>query len=140
MKNALFTLALLLISLGAFAQTAFTKATLDAILQDYQKNPHSFFERNCSPDFRYISTDGSFQYFQEILNASVNDKIVANEIQDQRIIQSGDVAVVSGIHVQERPTYTRRVAVTYTFQRQNGRWMFVASQQNNISMVSPDQK
>ena len=140
MKNSLFTLALLLISAGAFAQTAFTKATLDAILQDYQKNPHSFFERNCSPGFRYITTDGSFKYFQDILNGSATDKIVANEIQDQQIVQSGDVAVVSGIHAQERPTSTRRVAVTYTFQRQNGRWMFVASQQNNLAKVSPDQK
>lgn len=143
MKAKLFTLFLLLTSAVSFAQPAFTKATLDGILKDYQKNPHGFFERSCSPDFRYIATDGSFKYLPDLLKASVNDKLIANEIRDQRIVQSGDVAVVSGIHVQERmgadgsSKVVRQVACTYTFQQQKGngsvpRWMFVASHQSDI--------
>ena len=125
MKNPLLLLVLLLTSVATFAQTAFTKATLDGILKDYQKNPHSFFERSCPPDFRYIATDGSFKFLPELLKGSVNDKLIANEIEEQKIIQSGDVAVVSGIHVQERKAADgtkaiRRVACTYTFQRQKG--------------------
>lgn len=143
MKTQFFTLALLLMSTASFAQTAFTKATLDGILKDYQKDPHGFFEHSCPPDFRYIATDGSFKFLPELLKGSVNDKVLANEIQEPKIVQSGDVAVVSGIHVQERKAAdgtknSRQVACTYTFQRQKGsgsalRWMFVASQQNDIA-------
>lgn len=133
----------LLSSASSFAQTAFTKATLDEILKDYQKDPHGFFERSCPPDFRYIATDGSFKFLPELLKGSVNDKVLANEIKEQRIIQSGDVAVVSGIHVQERmdangAKSVREVACTYTFQRQKRndsapRWMFLASHQSNTA-------
>lgn len=149
MKTKYLTLALLLLSTAAFAQTAFTKATLDGILKDYHKNPHDFFVSYCSPDFRYTNMDGSFGYLPELLKASVNDKVETSEILDQKIIQSGDVAVVSGIHVQERKAAdgtknTRRVVCTYTFQRQGGngsatRWRFVAAQQGNIASNQPDQ-
>lgn len=149
MKTQFVTLALLLTSAASFAQTAFTKATLAGIMKDYQKDPHGFFERSCPPDFRYIATDGSFKFLPELLKGSVNDKLIANEIQEQKIIQSGDVAVVSGIHVTDRidtdgTKVIRQVACTYTFQRQkrNGsapRWMFVASQQSNITTASADQ-
>lgn len=149
MKTYYFTLTLLLTGATSFAQTAFTKATLDGILQDYQKDPHGFFERSCPPDFRYIATDGSFKFLPELLKGSVNDKLIANDIREQKIIQSGDVAVVSGIHIQERKAVDgtkaiHRVACTYTFQRQKGngsapRWMFVASQQSNITAASSDQ-
>ncbi len=135
MKTRFITLVLLLMSTATFAQTAFTKATLDGILNEYQTNPHDFFKRSCSPDFRYIATDGSFKFLPELLKGSVNDKLIANQIQEQKIIQSGDVAVVSGVHVQERLgadgiKAVRQVACTYTFQRQNGngsspRWMSI---------------
>lgn len=143
MKHSLLLLVLLLTSVATYAQTAFTKATLDGILKDYHKNPHDFFERYCSPDFRYTNTDGSFGHLPELLKASVNDKVETSEILDQKIIQSGDVAVVSGIHVQERRAADgtkniRQVACTYTFQRQKGngsapRWMFVASHQSDVA-------
>lgn len=147
MKTPVFILTLLLTSVVGFAQTAFTKATLDGILATYQKNPHEFFKNYCSSDFRYIATDGSFMYLPELLKASVNSKVLSNEIVESKIVQSGDVAVVSGIHVEDRlnddgSKTTTRVPCTYTFQRQKGngpaaRWMFVASQQNNIANDLP---
>lgn len=147
MKHSLLLLVLLLTSVATYAQTAFTKATLDGILKEYQKDPHGFFERYCPPDFRYINRDGSFAYLQELLKGSLNSKVLANEIQDQKIVQSGDVAVVSGIHVADRidtdgTKYNTRIACTYTFQRQKGngsapRWMFVASHQSNVAKDSP---
>ncbi|MCY7353293.1 MAG: nuclear transport factor 2 family protein [Cytophagaceae bacterium] len=142
MKKPLLLLALLLTSAATFAQSAFTKATLEGILNDYHKNPHDFLESYCPPDFRYITPDGSFRYLPQLLKGSVNDKVETSQILDQKIIQSGDVAVVSGIHEQKRVATdgtktTRRVACTYTFKRQaeNGsapQWKFVASQQNDI--------
>ena len=82
-------------------------------------------------------------YLPELLKVSVNDKVEATEIMESKIVQSGDVAVVSGIHVQNRlndngSKITTRVPCTYTFQRQKGngsapRWLFVASQQSNIA-------
>lgn len=149
MKTYYFTLTLLLTSAASFAQTAFTKATLDGILKDYQKNPHDFFKRACPPDFRYIAPDGSFKFLPELLKGSVNDKVSANEIQEQKIIQSGDVAVVSGTHVVDRIAVdgtktTTRIPCTYTFQRQGGtgsasQWKFVASQHTAIVQNQPDQ-
>ena len=142
MKTQFVTLALLLISASSFAQTTFTRLTLDGILKDYQKNPHDFFEHSCPSDFRYTGTDGSFKLLPELLKGSVNDKVSSNEIQDQKIIQSGDVAVVSGIHVVNRiapdgKKSVSKVACTYTFKRQqeNGsasQWKFVASQHTAI--------
>lgn len=147
MKTKFLILALLLLSAATFAQSAFTKATLAGILNDYHKNTHDFFVNYCVPDFRYINADGTFVYLPELLKTSVNDKVETSEILDQKIIQSGDVAVVSGIHVQERKAADgtkdiRRVACTYTFQRQGGndsaaRWKFVASQQSKIVPKSP---
>ena len=140
MKTNLFTLALLLISAGSFAQTAFTQATLNEILTEYQTNSKAFFTNRLSADFRYITPKGAYQNRNDIVVQDVQ-KILKVEIADAVIFQSGDLAVVSGIHKTERSgpdgnPVMGQVACTYTFQRRQDKWMFVASQQTSMLSAS----
>ena len=136
MKTKLFALALLLISTATFAQKPFTQATLNEIQEEYKTNSKAFFTKWLSDDFRYTNPKGVFQNRQDIV-AQDAQKILKVEIAQPVIFQSGDLAVVSGIHRTERVgengnPVTGQVACTYTFQRRQGKWMFVASQQTTI--------
>ena len=136
MRTKLFTLALLLISAVSFAQTAFTKVTLDEILTEYKTNSKAFFMNRLSDDFRYTTPNGTYQTRKDILGGDPQ-KILRTEIAEPVIFQSGDLAVVSGIHRVERTgsdgnPVMGQIACTYTFQRRVNKWMFVASQQTTI--------
>ena len=135
MKTTFLFLALL-ISAGSFAQTAFTQATLNEISAEYQTNSKAFFTNRLSPDFRFTTAKGTYQTRNDIV-AGPAQKILKTEILEPVIFQSGDLAVVSGIHKTERPgpngnPFVGRVACTYTFQRRDNKWLFVASQQTAI--------
>jgi hypothetical protein len=141
MKTKLFTLALLLMSAGSFAQTAFSQATLDEILAEYKANSKAFFTNRLSEDFRYTNAQGAYLGRKEAVSWNAQ-KILKTEIAETVIFQSGELAVVSGIHKTERTGQNGnpvmgQVACTYTFLRRAGKWMFVASQQNNITSTSP---
>ena len=101
MKTNLFTLTFLLVSGAGFAQTAFTQATLNDVLAEYQANSKAFFTNRLSADFRYITPKGAYQNRNDIVVLDVQ-KILKVEITDAVIFQSGDLAVVSGIHKTER--------------------------------------
>ena len=51
MKTKLLTVALLLISVSAFAQKAFDKSTFDALMNRYAQDPVKFLKTETSPDF-----------------------------------------------------------------------------------------
>lgn len=136
MKTNLFTLTFLLVSGAGFAQTAFTQATLNDVLAEYQANSKAFFTNRLSADFRYTTPKGAYQNRNDIVVLDVQ-KILKVEITDAVIFQSGDLAVVSGIHKTERSgpdgnPVMGQVACTYTFQKRQDKWMFVASQQTTI--------
>ncbi|MBC7572072.1 MAG: nuclear transport factor 2 family protein [Spirosoma sp.] len=136
MKTKLVFLALLLMSAGSFAQTAFTQATLNEVLAEYKTNSKTFFENRLSADFRYTTSRGVYQNRNDIV-AGDDQKILKTEIVEPVIFQSGDLAVVSGIHKTERAgqggnPVMGQVACTYTFQRKQNKWLFVASQQTSI--------
>ena len=136
MKTKLFTLALLLMSAGSFAQKAFTQATLNEILAEYKTNSKAFFTNRLSDDFRYTTPKGAYQNRTDVVSGNAQ-KILKVEIAEPVIFQSGDLAVVSGIHKTERTGQDSnpvlgQVACTYTFQKRQGKWMFVASQQTII--------
>lgn len=140
MKTTLLFLALMLISGGSFAQTAFTQATLNEISAEYQTNSKAFFTNRLSDDFRYTNPKGTYQTRKDIV-AGPAQKILKTEILEPVIFQSGDLAVVSGIHRTERlgpngNPVVGQVACTYTFQRREGKWMSVASQQTAIPSAS----
>lgn len=140
MKTQFVTLALLLTSAAGFAQT-FTQATLNEILTEYKTDSKAFFMNRLSPDFRYTNRQGVYQTRKDIV-AGDAQKIRRTEIAEPVIFQSGDLAVVSGIHKTERTgqdgnPVTGQIACTYTFQRRANKWLFVASQHNDIKTDLP---
>lgn len=142
MKTLLLLLALLLTSAGAFAQKAFTQATLNEILAEYKTNSKAFFTNRLSEDFRYLSSRGVYQNRHDIIGGDPQ-KILKTEIAELVIFQSGDLAVVSGTHKTERVGQNGnpvlgQIFCTYTFQRRQNKWMFIASQQMAIAN-SPEQ-
>lgn len=120
-------------------QEPFTKETLNEILEEYKTDSKAFFNKYLSSDFRYTNQQGSYQYQKEFLGGTAQS-IVATEILQPVIFQSGNLATVSGLHQTIRSNndgsqQTSHDAATYTFQRRAGKWMFVASQQ--IPLAAP---
>jgi hypothetical protein len=142
MKKLIFTLALLIFSFAGFSQEIFTQATSDEILGEYKKDSKAFFNNRLSEDWRYINRKGGFQYQKDFLDRP-SQNIVSTEMVQPVFFQSGDLAVSSGIHKTVRidkdgKQITENTAVTYTWQRRNGKWMFVASQQSPIQAPVAD--
>ena len=130
-------LAVFCCSSAIFAQNSFTQAAFNELLDEYKKDSKAFFENRLSTDFRYTNQEGAFLFRKDII-AGEAQKIVSSEILEPVIFQSGDLAVVSGIHKTVRVgndgnQVAGQVACTYTFQRRDNKWMFVASQQNAIA-------
>lgn len=136
MKKLIISLSLFTFSLVSFAQKSFTKETFDEFLDEYKTDSKAFFNNRLSADFRYSDEEGKFLYRKDIVSGDAQ-KIEKTEILEPVIFQSGDLAVVSGIHKTERvekdgSRSTNQVACTYTFERRENKWMFVASQQTAI--------
>ena len=156
MKKCMISLALLTLGFAGFAQKTFTQATLKEMLEEYQRDSNAFFINRLSEDFRYSNPQGTFLHksdvaiggTQKTVSTSDAQKIVttlqaiyrmledilANEILEPVIFQSGDLAIVSGMHKtrsvgNDGNEITGEVAGTYTFQKRKGKWIFVASQQ-----------
>jgi hypothetical protein len=119
-----------------FKYPAFSVATLDELVNEYKKDSKAFFNNRLSEDFRYINRKGGFQY-QKVFLGGTSQNIASTEMLQPVTFQSGDLAVSSGIHKTVRidkdgKQITENSAVTYTWKRINGKWMFVASQQSAI--------
>lgn len=117
--------------------SSFSAKTMKEILDEYKNDSKAFFNNRLSEDFRYTNQKGNYQPQKDFLGGTAQN-IVSTELLQPVIFQSGDLAVVSGIHQTVRPDKDGRQtisqeAATYTFQRRNGKWMFVASQQNVVA-------
>jgi len=127
---------------------------------EYKRDSKAFFINRLSEDFRYSNPQGKFLYksdvarggTQTIVTTSDAQKIVttlqaidrmlenilANDLLEPVILQSCDLAMVSG---RQKTTWvgnggneiTGEVACTYTFQKRKGKWMFVAAQQTSLA-------
>ena len=156
----MISLALLTFGFAGFAQKTFTQATLKEMLEEYKRDSKEFFINRLSEDFRYSNPQGKFIHksditiggTQKIISTIDAQKIVttlhaiermlenilANDILEPVIIQSSDLAIVSGRHkttwvVSDGNEITGEVAGTYTFQKRKGKWIFVASQQTSLA-------
>ena len=142
MKKLIITFALLIFSLAGFSQKIFTQATFDELVNEYKKDSKAFFNNRLSEDWRYINSKGGFQYQPAFLGGA-SQNIVSTEILQPVIFQSGDLAVTSGIHKtvhinKDGKQVTENTAATYTWQRRNDKWMFVASQHSAIQAPIAD--
>jgi ketosteroid isomerase-like protein len=119
------------------AQKTFDRAILENFGKEYQQDSRAFYSRWLSPDFRYMHPNGIYLSREQVL-AGNSQKYTKSDIADLVIFQSGDLAVVSGIHQTERvgadgTPSPRQVACTYTFQQRGGKWLMVASQQTALA-------
>src|SRR3954463_16761693 len=97
MKKIVVFLGVITFTIATVAQKPFTKETFAKMLDEYKKNSKSFFMDRLSTDFRSTNRQGAFEYRKGIVSEEPQ-KIVSTEIIQPVIIQSGDVAVVTGIH------------------------------------------
>ncbi|RYE56716.1 MAG: nuclear transport factor 2 family protein [Sphingobacteriales bacterium] len=136
MKKYIITIALLTFGFITLAQNTFTQATFRELLDEYKKDNKAFLMDRLAEDFRYSNPKGKFLQKKDVIPTETA-KITATDLLEPLVIQSGDLAVVSGIHKTTRvgadgKDVTSEIACTYTFQRRKGKWMFVASQQTNL--------
>jgi len=114
------------------------------IENEYKTDSKAFYANRLSDDFRYATVQGSY-LTKGIVLMDGKQNIISTETLQPRIFQSGDLAVSTGIHKTVRLDKdgierSKQVAATYVFQRRNGKWMFVSSQQTNIATpTSEDQ-
>jgi ketosteroid isomerase-like protein len=138
MKTNLLTLTLLLISAASFAQitsTADVETALSQFLAEYNQSPYDFFKKRSTDDFRYIDRQGAFVLKPALLKSSEGRPSTESSASDLKIIRSGDLAVVSGIHSFGKEG-TAKTAFTYTLRKAGkgaaSAWKFAGSQHTPI--------
>lgn len=114
----------------------FTTQMQQKIENEYKTDSKAFYANRLSDDFRYATVQGSY-LTKEMVLKSDKQNIISTESLQPMIFQSGDLAVETGIHKTVRLDKdgierSKEVAATYVFQRRNGKWMFVSSQQTDI--------
>ena len=130
MKTNLVTLALLLMSAGAMAQTNLTDE-FSAIMKARNADAKAFFEARTTPDMVFIAGhDGSMQNKDWLLGLFKNQKSQTADITNLKIQQTGDLAVATGIStitavaLDGSKTSTYKDAFTYTMRWISGQWLF----------------
>ncbi|HET9745255.1 MAG TPA: hypothetical protein VFP97_06060 [Chitinophagaceae bacterium] len=156
MKTCVISLALIISGFVGFAQKTFTQDILKGMLEEFKRDSKAFFINRLSEDFRYSNPQGKFLRknditttgTQKIVSTSDAQKIVttlqgiesmlenflANDVLEPVILQSCDLAIVSGRHKttwigNDGNKTTGEVSGTYSFQKRKGKWIFVAAQQ-----------
>lgn len=160
MKKYLIFLAFLSFGFVSLAQSKFTQANFKEMLNKYKEDSKAFFINRLSEDFRYSNPQGKFLNksdvawagSQKIVSTTDAQKILttlqaidkmlentlANDVLQPVIVQSGHLAIVSGIQKatwvgNEGAEIKGEVACTYTFQKRKGEWIFAAAQQTGLT-------
>lgn len=142
MKTQLVTLALLLFSTGAFAQTL--EQSFRNLIAEFKQNPYAYVKGNYTNDFRFIAGhNGEFRTKDRMVGPDT--KVEDIQATDLKFYESGDLAVVSGINTTRFASpkggqaSTYKDAFTYTFRKLNGQWKHVAMQHTKIDYDTPGQ-
>ena len=109
---------------------------LQLFITEYNADPYSFFNSRISSDFRYTNGKGAFAFREATVKGAEGRKSTNSEVSNLKFFKSGDLIVASGIHTFEG----NPVAFTYTLQKQNGRWMFAASQHSTVEKAAETKK
>lgn len=93
-------------------------------IENYKKSPKEYIQKNCTPDFTFITgSSGEFKNFDQMVAMFSEDKSIPNyQNEIKKIIESGDVAVVSGISINPQPDMIYKDAYTYTYHKIKGKW------------------
>jgi hypothetical protein len=151
MKKYIIFLACLTLGFVSSGQSKFTQATLKEMLKEYNRDSKAFFINRLSNDFRYSNQQGQFLYKRDVSKSDAGkvvttlqaiegmlENALRNDILEPIILQSCDLAIVSGRHKtalvgNNGNKMAGEVACTYAFQKRKGKWMFVASQQTSLA-------
>lgn len=135
MTTKLFTLALLLMSAGAMAQTKLADE-FPTIMKARNADPEGWLRAHTTTNMTFIAGhDGSLQNKDWMMGLFKTQKSQNAEITNLNIQQAGDLAVATGIStitavsLDGSKTNTYKDAFTYTLRWLNnngstGRWMF----------------
>lgn len=97
MKTKLLTVALLLISVSAFAQKAFDKSTFDALMNRYAQDPVKFLKTETSPDFVFAGSNGSFWNTERTGQVYERNTQTGRTYENVVVRQYGNTGVATGI-------------------------------------------
>ncbi len=94
-----------------------------------------FFMNKCSDDFRFTDNAGKFSGKEQLKSNTTYQS--DNQLSDSKACQSGNLAMISGLRTAKITdangrVKNQKVAFTYTLLKQNGKWMFVNSQQTDV--------
>ena len=127
-----------LTSVATFAQDASTadvETALNQFLAEYNQSPHNFFKKRTTDDFRYIDRQGAFLSKPGLLKSTEGRPSMESSASDLKILRSGDLAVVSGIH-SFGVEGTNKTAFTYTLKKEGkgaaSEWKFAGSHHTPI--------
>ena len=104
---------------------------LNLFLTEYHKNPKAFFESRLPTDFRFLNGGKQTVSKDGVLSNSKTDP-TDSEISDVKAFQSGNLGIVSGVHVfknkqSDGNIRADKVNFTYTMVKKNGKWFFAES-------------
>lgn len=131
----IFTLTILTVSqLQGQSFESFYKKSIE----NFKKEPKAYVQKNCAPDFVFITGhSGEFRNLDQTVAMFSEDKSNPNyQNEIKKIVESGDVAVVTGISVNPQPNTIYKDAYTYTFRKINGEWKWAIAQHTKIDYKS----
>ncbi len=140
MKTKLVTLALLLMSTGAFAQKTFDRATFDALMNRYAQDPVKFLKTETAPDFVLGTADGASWNTERTLGLYERNTPTGRSYENVQVRQYGNTGVATGILTHSyvgkasgKPSQLREF-FTYVFNSPKaGQWQMVSGQHSNAS-------
>lgn len=137
MKTKLFTLVLLLMSAGAFAQTNLL-TEFPAMMKARNANPKGWIDAYTTPDMTFIAGhDGSLQNKEWMMGLFAQQKSQNAEITNLKVRQASDLAVATGISTikavgNDGSDHVYKDAFTYTFRWIGEKWMITDVQHTMI--------
>ena len=107
-------------------------------IEDFKKSPKGYIQKNCTPDFIFVTGhSGEFRNFDQTVTMFSEDKSIPNyQNEIKKIVESGDVAVVSGISINPQPNMIYKDAYTYTFRKIKGEWKWIMAHHTKIDYKS----
>jgi hypothetical protein len=132
MKTQCFLLALLLSSTATFAQTL--EQSFRPMMAEYKQNPYAYAQAHFAPDIRFIAGhNGEFMDIRKLITPAM--KIEDDQFTDLEFFESGDLAVVSGIHTTRYANPKGAAPIfkdAFTYKKQNNEWKVIAMQHTKM--------
>lgn len=129
MKNLLFTLALLVMAVSAFAQTQLADEW-PAMTKARNADNNGWLQTHTTPNMTFIAgNDGSLQNKDWMMGLFKNQKSHKVDFANVKIQQVGDLGVATGIstiviETLDGKKQSYKDAFTYTLRWYDGKWMF----------------